>query len=286
MSNEVTSEFKTVFDSTPLNDGLYNFLQHIYHLYPEDQFHFVIAVATRTKKTDEEIYKEAQKNLPAIKPFLSALTYSLPALLKQKKELARQTLLLLGDRKTINGYLEIGSTGRYISALKKKIKVKGDIFLMNDVAPSNSMADIFERGRISKIGQFIPLTYNAISPVKIADESLDVVTCYIGLHHCPLELLEDFIQSIHRVLRKGGLFIMREHDVKTPPMATFVSMVHTVFNLGLNVPWETEAKEFKSLRSIEEWSNIITSCGFSDNGQRILQDKDPSDNTLLSFTKL
>jgi len=286
MSNEAVSEFKTVFDSTPLNDGLYTFLQVIYHLYPEDQFHYVLAVATRTKKTDEEIYKEAQRNLPEIKPFLSALTYSLPALLKQKKEIANQTLQLLGDRKTIHGYLEIGSTGRYISALKKKVKVKDGIFLMNDVAPSNSIADIFERGRITRLGHFIPLTYNPITKEEIADESLDVVTCYIGLHHCPLEQLEAFILSVRRVLRTGGLFIMREHDVKTPAMATFVSVVHTVFNLGLNVKWEIETREFKSLRSIEEWSNIITSYGFEDNKQRILQDKDPSDNTLLSFTKI
>lgn len=286
MANEAISEFKTVFDSTPLNDGLYTFLQVIYHLYPEDKFHYVLAIATRTKKTDEEIYKEAQKNLPEIKPFLSALTYSLPALLKQKKEITSQTLQLLGDRKIINGYLEIGSTGRYISSLKKRVKVKGDIFLMNDIAPTNSMADILERGRLSKLGKFLPLTYQPVSSADIADESLDIVTCYIGLHHCPHELLEGFILSIKRVLRKGGQFIIREHDVKTPAMSTFVSVVHTVFNLGLNVPWDVESNEFKSLRSINDWSNIITSYGFTDGGHRLLQDNDPSDNTLLSFTKL
>jgi len=79
---------------------------------------------------------------------------------------------------------------------------------------------------------------------------------------------------------------MRDHNVETPEMATFVSLVHTVFNLGLNIPWETDATEFKSFKSIEEWSKIITANGFKDSGQRILQDKDPSDNTLISFIKL
>jgi len=283
---DTSSAFKTVFASTPLNDGLYYFLQVVYHLYPEDQFHYVLAIAAKEKNTDEEIYKEAQKKLPEIKPFLSDLTYSLPALLKQKKEITKQTLRLLDGRKTITGYLEIGSTGRYISSLKKKVKVKGHIYVMNDVAPTNAVADIFERGRLGKIGQFLPLTYQPINKEEIADESLDVVTCYIGLHHCPLELLNGFIQSIHRVLRKGGLFIMRDHDVKTPQMEIFVSLVHTVFNLGLKVPWEVEAKEFKALRPISEWSNIVSAAGFKDSGKRILQDKDPSDNTLLSFIKL
>lgn len=69
-------------------------------------------------------------------------------------------------------------------------------------------------------------------------------------------------------------------------MATFVSLVHSVFNLGLNVTWEIDHSEFKSFKSIDEWSKILTSYGFIDSGERILQDKDPSDNTLVSFTKL
>jgi hypothetical protein len=69
-------------------------------------------------------------------------------------------------------------------------------------------------------------------------------------------------------------------------MATFVSLVHTVFNLGLKVSWETDSSEFKSFKSINEWSKIIESYGFKDLGERILQDRDPSDNTLVSFIKL
>jgi hypothetical protein len=68
-------------------------------------------------------------------------------------------------------------------------------------------------------------------------------------------------------------------------MATFVSLVHTVFNLGLNVPYETDAAEFKAFQSIDAWSRIITERGFTDTGARLLQDKDPSDNTLLCFVK-
>jgi SAM-dependent methyltransferase len=159
----------------------------------------------------------------------------------------------------------------------------GDIYLTNDIAPANSLADIFERGQLFKFGKFMPLTYQPINPNEIADESLDLITCHIGLQHCPLDLLSGYIQSIHRVLRKGGLFIMRDHDVKTPEMATFVSLVHTVFNLGLKIDWATNNLEFKSFKSIDEWSAIISAYGFKDAGQRILQDKDPSDNTLISL---
>jgi ubiquinone/menaquinone biosynthesis C-methylase UbiE len=282
----MNSEFKTVFSNTKWSDDFYRFLQVIFHLYPEDKFHNLISSISKEKNTDEEIYKTIQQNLSKIKPLLSELTLALPALKKQKKEMAKQVLQILKNKKQINGYLEIGSTGRYISELKKHISLSGEIFITNDIAPNNSVADIFERGKLSKIGKFFPLTYKPISETEIKSESIDLITCHIGLHHCPHELLEDYIKSIYRILRKGGLFIMRDHDVKTPEMATFVSLVHTVFNLGLNVSWETNQSEFKSFKSIDEWSNIISSYGFKDSGERILQDKDPTDNTLVSFIKL
>lgn len=280
------SEFKAIFTNTKWSDDFYRFLQVIFHLYPEDKFHHLIQTKTKEKETDEEIYKSVQEGLPKIKPFLSEVTFALPALKKQKKEMARQVLQLLGNKKDIHGYLEIGSTGRYISELRKHISLSGEVYLTNDIAPNNSPADIFERGQLGKIGKFIPLTYQPISPNEIPDQSIDLVTCHIGLHHCPSDLLSGYIKSIHRVLRKGGLFIMRDHDVKTQDMATFVSLVHTVFNLGLGVSWETGSGEFKSFKSIDEWSKIVSAHGFKDSGQRILQDKDPSDNTLVSFTKI
>lgn len=283
MSNK--SEFKEVFSQPKWSDDFYRFLQVIFHLYPEDKFHHLIATTSKEKNTDEEIYKSVQANLSKIKPFLSELTLALPALKKQKKEMAKQVLQLLGNKNQIDGYLEIGSTGRYISELRKHITLSGKIYLTNDLTPNNSLADIFERGQIKKIGTFIPLTYQPISKTEIADDSIDLVTCHIGLHHCRPELLDNYLKSIHRILRKGGLFIMRDHDVKNTDMGIFVSLVHTVFNLGLGVTWETDKSEYKSFKSIEEWSKIISSYGFKDSGERILQDKDPSANTLIAFTK-
>lgn len=279
------SEFKAIFSDTKWSDDFYRFLQVIFHLYPEAKFHHLLATTTKEKATDEEIYKTVQEKLPSIKPFLSELTLALPALKKQKKEMAKEVLQLL-DKKQINGYLEIGSTGRYISELRKHIDLSGNIYLTNDLVPNNTLGDIFERGQIRKLGIFIPLDYSPIKATDIPDESLDLVTCHIGLHHCPHDLLKGYMQSVNRVLRKGGLFIIRDHDVKTPEMATFVSLVHTVFNLGLKVSWETDISEFKSFKSIDEWSKIIESYGFKDLGKRILQDRDPSDNTLVSFIKL
>lgn len=283
----VNSAFKAVFSDTKWSDDFYRFLQEIFHLYPEDKFHALLASASKEKSNDKDIYTSAQAQLGSIKPFLSEFTLALPALKKQKKEMARQVLELLGENRTIDGYLEIGSTGRYISELKKHINLSGTIFLSNDIAPGNSIGDIFERGRIPKLGTFIPLNnYEPIAQSDIPDNSIDLVTCHIGLHHCPAEKLNNYLQSIHRILRAGGRFVVRDHDVRTPEMDTFVSLVHTVFNLGLKVNWQTNESEYKGFNSIDTWSAKICQAGFRDAGKRILQKNDPSLNTLLLFTKI
>lgn len=280
--NNTNSEFKRVFSNTTWSDNFYKFLQGIFHLYPEDKFHHLIAEKTETLNTDQEIYSAVQQDLKGITPFLSALTYALPALKKQKREMSNQVLQILKDKKNINGYLEIGSTGRYISELKKHINLSGPIYLTNDIPPNYSVADIMERGQIRKMGTFFHLDYQPL-PQEITDGSLDLVTCHIGLHHCPVELLPAFVASIKRVLKPDGLFIMRDHDVNSEDMRVFASLVHTVFNLGLNETWSKNEEEYRAFKSVNEWVSYLEAQGFRDLGFRILQQNDPSLNTLLAF---
>jgi SAM-dependent methyltransferase len=209
--------------------------------------------------------------------------FGLPALFKQKQEMARQTLELLGDKRKIDGYLEIGSTGRYISELRKHVQLSGPLVLVNDVAPTNSPVDIAERGQLGKLGEFVPLNDYAPLPASIADQSMELVTCYIGLHHVPLEKLSPFIASIVRVLKPGGIFILRDHDVKTPQMHHLVALAHSVFNAGLAVPWQVNAAELRYFVSVDEWVKRLAAFGLRDMGKRLLQAHDPTDNVLLGF---
>jgi SAM-dependent methyltransferase len=279
------SEFREVFADVKRTDGFYKFLQNVFHLYPEDRFHWLIHETCQKRTIDKDIYEKVQAELPKIKPMLAMVTLALPALKKQKREMARQTLELLGNRKSFDGYVEIGSTGRYISEFRKHISVTGPIYITNDISPTNSPGDIMERGQFAQIGTFLPLDYQPLDSKGIAPGSIDLVTCMIGLHHAPLELLDEFVKSLHHVLRPGGMFIIRDHDCRTPEMCTFVSLVHTVFNAGLGVSWAENAKEFKAFNSTEAWSKYLVARGFRDVGARLLQANDPSDNTLMAFTK-
>lgn len=279
-------EFHKIYQDVGQRDNFYCFLQNIFHIYPEARFHVLIKHACLGHDDDSSIYRYVQQFLPQIKPFLSELTYALPALRTQKREMARQTMELLGERRSISGYIEIGSTGRYVSALRRHVRFRGDVILFNDVAPSNSPADIMERGGLGQVGRWLPLDmYAPISAEEVRDNSVDVVSCYIGLHHIEPADRTAFLNSIYRVLRPGGLFILRDHDVTSPEIRTFVSLVHTVFNLGLGVPWETNFEEPRYFASADDWAQRLKAVGFTDSGARLLQENDPTKNVLMSFAK-
>jgi ubiquinone/menaquinone biosynthesis C-methylase UbiE len=120
---------------------------------------------------------------------------------------------------------------------------------------------------------------------QLPDNTFDLVTCYIGLHHCPLDKLPAFVASIVRVLKPGATFILRDHDVKSDAMNAFVSLAHTVFNAGLGVPWAQNKAELRYFRPIADWVAYLGQHGLQNVGPHLLQARDPSDNVLLAFRK-
>ena len=283
--NKPASEFKAVYTHVRSQDAFYKFLQNIYRLYPEDRFHTLIKDSCAQMDGDEAIYRNLQRQLPRIKPFHADLTYALPSLFKQKAEMARQTLKLLGKQTGVAGYMEIGSTGRYISALRKQIAVRDPMVLVNDLEASWSPVDIAERGGLLKIGSFAPLADYAPLSAQLPAAGFEMVTCYIGLHHCPLEKLDAFVASIVRVIKPGGVFILRDHDVVSDEMNAFVALAHTVFNAGLGVPWSVNQAELRFFRPINDWVAYLDHMGLRHTGPRLVQQHDPSDNMLLAFRK-
>lgn len=286
MDAKEESEFKAIMNTVKGHDDMYLFLQNVFHLYPENKFLNLIKEACLKFNTDEEIYRYVQNNLKDIKPLLADFTYTIPSLKTQKVELSEQTLKILGQKQVFNGYMEIGSKGRYYSKLKNKLKIDGPVYMLDEKEPNFGPADILERGSIAKVGNYINLSnYDPIKTTSIPDQNLDIIICYIGLHHISPENLIPFLHSIKRVLRKGGCFILRDHDANSEYMVKFASLIHTVFNLGLNETVETNSNEPRHFNSLIHWENHLCSLGFTHDGIKIYQKNDPSKNALMLFIK-
>ncbi|HEY4079528.1 MAG TPA: FAD-binding protein [Burkholderiaceae bacterium] len=280
------TEFHQVFGPVHLSDAFYRFLQSVFRTLPEDRFHALISEACRLHDDEEAIYRHIQRELGGVKPIAADLRFALPSLFKQKAEMTRQTLQVLGKRRQFKGYLEIGSKGRYYRGLNKSLTLTGPALFVDEKPPSFSPVDIMERGQFAQLGQHIPLSDFAPLPIEqIPDGSVDLVTCLIGLHHMTVDRLTGFLKSIHRVLSPGGAFVVRDHDVRNEDLRALVSLAHTVFNAGLGETWETNQAELRFFESADTWVKRLDAAGFDDSGHRVLQDQDPTDNVLFCFIK-
>jgi ubiquinone/menaquinone biosynthesis C-methylase UbiE len=69
---------------------------------------------------------------------------------------------------------------------------------------------------VDPLGHFVPINYSSVTTPQwnIPDSSADLVTMNQGLHHLPQGEIMKFLAEVCRVLRPGGLFIIREHDAK------------------------------------------------------------------------
>jgi FAD/FMN-containing dehydrogenase/SAM-dependent methyltransferase len=279
------TEFHQVFGDVHLSDAFYRFLQSVFRTLPEDRFHHLIREGCRKHHEEESLYRWLQQELKGIKPALADLTYALPSLFKQKAEMTQQTLTLLGDQRSVDGYAEIGSKGRYHGGLKAALQMRGPVYFIEERPQTYSPVDIMERGQIARTGVHFELGDYTPLPEAIPDASLDLVACYIGLHHMTEARLKPFLASIRRVLRPGGRFIVRDHDVTDENMRALVSLAHTVFNAGLGETWETNRAELRYFESVATWVRRLDDAGFDDSGQRLYQDNDPTDNALLCFVR-
>ena len=55
------------------------------------------------------------------------------------------------------------------------------------------------------------------------------------------------------MLRPGGVFIVRDHDVRDEDVRVLVSLAHTVFNAGLGETWETNPAELRFFEPVATW---------------------------------
>lgn len=280
------SNFHRIYGNAADRADFALFLENVFHLYPEEAFHALIIRLTAQYPTDGEIYRKLCERLPEITPRLSAFTYALPALKKQKTEMAAETVALLGDRRRATGYAEIGTTGRYLSGLRTQVDVRGPVYVVNDTAPIYSAEDIIERGQIRKVGTYVDMTgYPEFDRGHIPPASVELVTNYIGFHHAPADRLDGFVQSIHRILKPGGRLVVRDHDVDGERMDAMVGLAHDVFNAGVGIAWEDNTAQIRNFRSLADLTSYLEARGFRRAESVQFQTGDPTKNGLMLFTK-
>ena len=96
-------------------------------------------------------------------------------------------------------------------------------------------------------------------------QSADLVSCFVGLHHMEPQKLEPFLASVASIVRPGGYFVVRDHDVKDrtwtvrrPFHPGIIDSTH-MFNVGYRIDGK-EVKD-KPVSEGDLFSTIYTALG-------------------------
>jgi ubiquinone/menaquinone biosynthesis C-methylase UbiE len=93
-----------------------------------------------------------------------------------------------------------------------------------------------------------PITYIQVDESQaypVPDESIDLITVFVTLHHIQNP---DHIESIKRMLKPGGLLIIREHDSEDDPLLhIYLDVIHAVSEIiGKGVTYEAFLQEYRA----------------------------------------
>lgn len=112
--------------------------------------------------------------------------------------------------------------------------------------------------------------YNG-TKLPYSDNSFDLITCLMTFHHIPEENSVALTKEIYRVLKPGGIMILREHDSHTDDDKKLLNLMHDFYDYVWNdtVTHEHEShgigeeKWHNCFRSSVQWDNQFISNGFN-----------------------
>lgn len=280
--------FRTIMNSEENKKAFRGFLEVVLKQVDAEPLYKLLDDILQYKDSHAEIYTELCRRLPEIKPgMIGGFRRILDSLSAIKGDLAEQAQALLpAEWKSIDGLVEIGYPGRFINGFKERYQING---MVAAVYEEPGLTDYIQTGFPRPYNKFQKLDYNVPSLAGLADNSADVITCYVGLHHFPDEKLDAFLQDVRRVLRNGGRFLLVDHDVIDEKAMAMAHMAHTIFNAATGVSLQEELAEVRNFRPISEWRERLAKHGLmlGDTGPDVpmIREGDPSRNRMICVTK-
>ena len=83
------------------------------------------------------------------------------------------------------------------------------------------------------------------------------------LHHIPEENLSSILAEINRVMKPGGVLILREHDVKDNDQVDLLNVMHSFYDyVWTNKPIEKKDQWDTNYKDNIEWTNLLKNNKF------------------------
>ena len=207
-------------------------------------------------KTDFEIYNELKK-------------FNYKAVHGAAKIDSVKRIIKLHEVDT-NTYLDVGChKGEITKSISKYFKIKKENIYGIDIKKYCELPFKFNTFNFSKI--------------PYLDNTFDLVTCFMVLHHCPSH--DILLKEIFRVMKTGGILIVREHSCDTKTDEALLDVLHEFYDYILysgHNSWKT------CYNSEKYWTKKITDVGFELFKPIYIKDavSNPLRNYISIFVKL
>jgi len=275
--------FQQVFTDEALKKEFRSFLENVFYSLDTKKFEALMQDILRKNGSYEEMYTELLTRIgEAKKGTFGTILSQFKALRVLKKVLVSQIQSLLCQGAKVDGYCEIGYPGRLIRPLQKALSLEGKKIV---VGYGEKMTDYVEAGFPRPYHTFVPLNDYESLTKAIKPASVDVVVMPIGLHHIPNERLKSFVSSVRDILRPGGSFIIRDHDVVDARRSALAHVAHSVFNAATGEKLKTELQEERHFKDLTSWRKVLEDEGFEVDPSLRMQEGDSTHNILFRCTK-
>lgn len=278
-----SNNYDYIISSKIWSNKLKTFLINIFDMVsPLELYDFICSTHSLNKIIDDTTMFMKIKEYTTDKYSKLSIAYKSYILTNKQQDIVssciKELLLKNGINYPLNNYVSFGDSGRYISTLKEDLNITGKIYVVND------NYNYLEQSTVSIKSTFIQYDYNLMDKLHIQNNTIELVTCLIGLHHFNPNKLNSFLKNVYDTLKPNGFFILREHNAKNN-IIPLLNVAHSIFNAVTGESASTEKIEIRNFQNIMIWRQIIESIGFKDTRIYTIQDNDPTDNLFMCFIK-
>ena len=269
---------KTIYENHIDSPKLHAFLQNVFKQVDAEKFMSIYREAVEAGGSSRDIYERLLNRAGEAKGgTLSQVSMGLNALQGERDTLADNVEKVMDPKQPRDGYVEIAMPGRMIKVLKPMMGLTGRVTVVSE------HESLIQSGWPRPYDAFETLTYD---PLPLAERSVDVISVFPGLHHCPEDKLDAFIDSIYSTLRDGGIFLLRDHDCRDQEMTDLAAVVHSVFNACTGVSVEEEGAEVRNFKGLDEWKAVLEAKGLHCVSEPLVREGDSTENALVKFVKV
>jgi ubiquinone/menaquinone biosynthesis C-methylase UbiE len=181
--------------------------------------------------------------------------YSLDRGTRRSAKIAK--LLKNNKKLNIETFLDYGcGNGEFTKSISTTLKLN----------PENvHCADIIEYPSIHEL-QFTKIQNNIVA---LPDNYFDLITVFMVLHHIQEEFQITAIRELYRMLKPGGILIIREHDspIRQKEKEEFkqvLDVVHDIYDyiIDSEISWKNKEEYYSNYKSVKEWDNLMINAGF------------------------